>query len=161
MLKVYSKVIQLYVYIFFLRFFSRIGYSNYWVQYSSLCYTVGPCCLSIWYIVVCICYSQIPNLSLRPTFPLWCLFSVSQLFFFLLVLLPLPSLFHSPSSSSFFFRISGGMNLWRFLPWVVCFLRGTWEQVPFLICFSEATSNFLCLLYQAIFVKIPERKWRK
>ena len=24
-------------------------------EYSSLCYTVGPCCLSILYIVVCIC----------------------------------------------------------------------------------------------------------
>ena len=25
------------------------------IEYSSLCYTVGPCCLSIWYIVLCIC----------------------------------------------------------------------------------------------------------
>ena len=25
------------------------------IKYSSLCYTVGPCCLSILYIVVCIC----------------------------------------------------------------------------------------------------------
>ena len=25
------------------------------IEYSSLCYTVGPCCLSILYIVVCIC----------------------------------------------------------------------------------------------------------
>ena len=24
-------------------------------EYSSLCYTVGPCCLSILYIIVCIC----------------------------------------------------------------------------------------------------------
>ena len=24
------------------------------IEYSSLCYTVGPCCLSILYIVVCI-----------------------------------------------------------------------------------------------------------
>ena len=25
------------------------------IEYSSLCYTVGPCCLSILYIVGCIC----------------------------------------------------------------------------------------------------------
>ena len=25
------------------------------IEYSSLCYTVGPCCLSILYILVCIC----------------------------------------------------------------------------------------------------------
>ena len=25
------------------------------IDYSSLCYTVGPCCLPILYIVVCIC----------------------------------------------------------------------------------------------------------
>ena len=34
--------------------------------YNSLCYTVGPCWLSIFYIVVCICQSQTPNLSLSP-----------------------------------------------------------------------------------------------
>ena len=25
------------------------------IEYRSLCYTVGPCCLCILYIVVCIC----------------------------------------------------------------------------------------------------------
>ena len=25
------------------------------IKYSSLCYTVGPCCLSVLYIIVCIC----------------------------------------------------------------------------------------------------------
>ena len=25
------------------------------IKYSYLCYTVGPCCLSVLYIVVCIC----------------------------------------------------------------------------------------------------------
>ena len=34
------------------------------IEYDSLCYTVGPCCLSILYItVVCIYQSQTPNLS--------------------------------------------------------------------------------------------------
>ena len=32
------------------------------IEYSSLCYTVGSCCSSILSIVVCICYSQIPDL---------------------------------------------------------------------------------------------------
>ena len=39
-------------------------------KYSSLYYTVYFCCLSILYIMVCICESYIPNLSL-PHFPLW------------------------------------------------------------------------------------------
>ena len=32
------------------------------IEYSSLCCTVGPCCVSILYIVVCICQSPAPNL---------------------------------------------------------------------------------------------------
>lgn len=35
------------------------------VEYSSLCYTVGPYCLFILYITVCICSSQTPP----PPFP--------------------------------------------------------------------------------------------
>ena len=38
------------------------------IEQSSLCYTVGPCWLSILCIVVCICQSQSPNLSLPPPF---------------------------------------------------------------------------------------------
>ena len=34
-------------------------------KYSSLCYPVGPCCLSILYITVCICQPQ----TLNPFFP--------------------------------------------------------------------------------------------
>ena len=30
------------------------------VEYSFLCYTVGPCCLSILYIIVSICYPKLP-----------------------------------------------------------------------------------------------------
>ena len=40
------------------------------IEYSSLCYTVGPCCYSIQYIIVCICWSQTPNPTLLPT-PTW------------------------------------------------------------------------------------------
>ena len=39
------------------------------IEYSSLCYTVGPCCLSILYIVVCICQSKTPNLYFPLPFP--------------------------------------------------------------------------------------------
>ena len=35
-------------------------------EYSSLGYTVGPCCLSNLYILICICWSQTPNLSFPP-----------------------------------------------------------------------------------------------
>ena len=37
-------------------------------EYSFLCSTVGPCCLSIIYIIVCICYSQTPSSSLEAHF---------------------------------------------------------------------------------------------
>ena len=33
-------------------------------EYGSLYYTVGPCCLSILYIIACICWSQTSNPSL-------------------------------------------------------------------------------------------------
>ena len=43
----------MYIYILFQIFF------RYWllqdIEYSSLCYIAGPCCLSVLYIVVCIC----------------------------------------------------------------------------------------------------------
>ena len=39
------------------------------MEQSSLCYTVGPCWLSILNIIACIYQSQTPNLSLPPTFP--------------------------------------------------------------------------------------------
>ena len=39
------------------------------IEQSSLCYTVGPYQLSILYLVVCICQSQSPNLSLPPLPP--------------------------------------------------------------------------------------------
>ena len=39
------------------------------IDYTSLCYIVGACCLSILYIVVCVYESKTPSLSL-PYF-LW------------------------------------------------------------------------------------------
>ena len=56
---VYSEVIQLYIYmptLFYILFHCRLPRD---VAYSSLCYIVGSCCLSVLYIVVyvdvCIC----------------------------------------------------------------------------------------------------------
>ena len=46
-------LIHIYMYIFFFRFFSLTGYLLQNIEYSFLCYRVGPC-LSILYIV-CIC----------------------------------------------------------------------------------------------------------
>ena len=43
---------DIHIYIFFFRFLFHTGYHK--ILKSSLCYTVGPCCLSILYIVVCI-----------------------------------------------------------------------------------------------------------
>ena len=50
----YSTATQLYIY----------AYLSQDTEYSSLCYTAGPLCLSILYIVVCICQSQTLNTSL-------------------------------------------------------------------------------------------------
>ena len=33
------------------------------IAYSFLSHTIGPCCLSVLRIVVCICQAQTPNLS--------------------------------------------------------------------------------------------------
>ena len=54
-LLVYRKVIQLYihVHILFCIFFHYCLLED--IEYSSLCQTVGPCCLSILYIIACIC----------------------------------------------------------------------------------------------------------
>ena len=41
------------------------------IEYSSLCYRVGTCCLFILYIVVYICYSQTHNSSFPLSFSLW------------------------------------------------------------------------------------------
>ena len=43
--QLYSKVVQLYINILF-HSISHYGLSQD-IKYSSLCYTVGPCCLSI------------------------------------------------------------------------------------------------------------------
>ena len=59
----YSKVIQLYIYIYiYIHILFHILFHYGLLQdteYSSLCYTVGPCCLSILYIVVCISRSHL------------------------------------------------------------------------------------------------------
>ena len=33
--------------------------TGYWIYYNSLSCTVGPCCLSILHIIVCICYTKL------------------------------------------------------------------------------------------------------
>ena len=70
---VYSKVIQLYthnthIYMYICILFHYGLLQD--IEYSSLCYTVGPCCLLILCIIVCTCQSQTPNLSLSSLFPL-------------------------------------------------------------------------------------------
>ena len=41
------------------------------IEYSSLCYTVLPCGLSIFYITVSICWFQTPSPTLLSLPPLW------------------------------------------------------------------------------------------
>ena len=51
------SVIHIYIYIYIYILFHILSHygSLQGMEYSSLCYTAGPCCLSILYIVVCIC----------------------------------------------------------------------------------------------------------
>ena len=60
-LHMYSRVNQLhmYLYLFFFRFFSLIDY--YKILNLVPCTIVGPCCLPILYIVVCMFQSQTSN----------------------------------------------------------------------------------------------------
>ena len=55
------------------------------IEYISLCNAIGPCCLSILCIVVYICSSQTPNLSISLVSPLVTinLFSISVIRFLL------------------------------------------------------------------------------
>ena len=64
-----DSVTHIYVFILFHIFFPFRLLQN--IEQNSLCYTVGPGWLSILNIVMCICQSQTPNLSLPITFPLW------------------------------------------------------------------------------------------
>jgi len=51
---IYILYLCVYIYIFFLCISFHDGLSQD-IEYSSLCHTVGPCCLSILYVIVCIC----------------------------------------------------------------------------------------------------------
>ena len=50
----YSKVLQLYVYTHSFCILLYYGLSQD-IEYSSLCYPVRPCCLSILYLIACVC----------------------------------------------------------------------------------------------------------
>ena len=56
----------IYIYFFQILFPYRLLQN---IEYSSVCYTIGPCWLSILFIAVCTCQSQAPNLSLLPPTP--------------------------------------------------------------------------------------------
>ena len=60
---------QPYIYILFILF--SIMVLSQGVGYNSLCYTVGPYCLSILNVIVCIYYSQTPSPSHSLTPPPW------------------------------------------------------------------------------------------
>ena len=48
-----DSVIHIYTLIFNIFFSIIVCHKD--TEYRSLCYTVGPCCLSILYIIVCLC----------------------------------------------------------------------------------------------------------
>ena len=66
----FSKVTQFYTYIHsFFNIHLHYGLSQE-TGYSSLCYTLGPCCSSILNVIVCIYQPQIPSPSLPLPTPL-------------------------------------------------------------------------------------------
>ena len=61
----YSKMIQLYAYIYF---FFKNSFPLWFIPGLSLCYTVGPCCLCILNMIICIYQPQTPSPSVSlPT----------------------------------------------------------------------------------------------
>lgn len=79
MFQVYNKVIQLHIYILFQNLFHYRLLQD--IEYGSLYYIVDPY-LSILYIVVHICWSQTPNLSLTTMSILKALILVSRAYSF-------------------------------------------------------------------------------
>ena len=107
--------IFIYIYIFFLIFFNIMVKHLILRYYSSLCYIVGPCCLSVLCIIVCICSSRTPNPSLpqrplrwQPQVCFLCLWLSNKLswalFSWELIHLSFPQIFG---------RLLGGVRLWR------------------------------------------------
>ena len=64
-----DSVIHIHVFILFQFLFPFRLLLN--IGQCSLCYTLGPCWLSILNIAVCICQSQTPNLSLPASLTPW------------------------------------------------------------------------------------------
>ena len=62
-----------YIYILFLVLFHYRLLQD--IEYSSLCYTVGPCCLSILYIYYCVYFN--PKFLIYPFLPLSPLVTIS------------------------------------------------------------------------------------
>ena len=88
LLLLYSRVTQFYTYIYVL--FNILFHSGLSqdIKYTSLCYTVGPCWLSILCIVVCICRCDVLNLSLpcfgnhKFVFYVWVCFANTFIFLY-------------------------------------------------------------------------------
>jgi len=51
---IYILYIYIHIYAFFFNIIFHHGHSHE-TGYCSLCYTVGPCCLSILNVIICIC----------------------------------------------------------------------------------------------------------
>ena len=58
-----DSVIHTYAFFFHILFHYGLSHD---IEYSSLCYTVGPCCLSTLNVTVCIYQPQTPSPSLSP-----------------------------------------------------------------------------------------------
>ena len=65
----YIYLLYTYIHVVFPIFF-HYGLSQD-IEYSSLCYTVGPCCISILHIRVSTCQCQIFTLCHAPFLPTW------------------------------------------------------------------------------------------
>ena len=62
-----DSVIHIYTLFFYILFHYGLSQD---IKYSSLCYTLGPCCSSIRYVIVCIYQLQTPRIFLSLPYPL-------------------------------------------------------------------------------------------
>ena len=136
----------IYIYIFFYINF-HYGLLQH-IEHSSLCYTAGPCCLSILYIIVCICQSETPNPSLHHP--------PSSYIFFFKFLRSFLFLFWAPKP--FYFSLS--FDTYYFLPCIIIytlFLCPHWNLKFLVVPWLHSFSTCICFsLIEAITLKIYE-----
>ena len=156
----YSRVTQLYTCLHsFVLFHPGLSQT---IEYSFLCYTVGPCSLSIVYKLVCICWLQTPSPSpsLLPSWQLQVLetvgFKVTD------------SLQGPPGTLGILNGLSGEQSLWKLRNWKIkgkiCVQAAGHPKIQGLRVAKALQAGCLCVLWlrthenlclQSILLELP------